>query len=267
MEKYASDLSRQGLHLQAAVEYQRYLLFLPDSLIAERELAWIAAADAYRLGHRYDLAIRQAGALEALPSTSDSARCKSLILRARCHFESHAPESALSALAPFQAICQEPRLNGDRALLIAGSYLYLQQWEPALATARSIESGLERHQLAGLSRLQALAEVGRSTRPPRPWVAACLSATIPGAGKVYAGRRAEGLYAFFLNGLAAYQCIDGFHDDGSRSVKGWVAGAIGLLLYSGNVYGSAKTANRVAIDGTRDLRQKVDDAVERGLSR
>jgi hypothetical protein len=66
------------------------------------------------------------------------------------------------------------------------------------------------------------------------------STLIPGTGKIYTGRTADGVYSLVIIGLLAWQAYDGFEEDGVESVSGWVFGVPGALLYLANIYGSVK---------------------------
>jgi hypothetical protein len=116
-------------------------------------------------------------------------------------------------------------------------------------------------------RLEDLARANRNRGRPRPFVAGLLSAVVPGAGRVYSGRTAEGIYSFILFSLAAWQSIDGFHDDGRESIKGWTAGSIGIVLYAGNVYVSFATAKKVRAARMREVMDEVDQILDRRLNR
>jgi hypothetical protein len=98
-----------------------------------------------------------------------------------------------------------------------------------------------------------------------PWLAGALSAVIPGLGRVYIGRWPDGLMSFLLVGLTTSLAAQGFYEDGRSSVRGWVLGSIGALLYVGNVYGSAVGAIVQRRDAEDALMQEIDHAYERRL--
>lgn len=77
-----------------------------------------------------------------------------------------------------------------------------------------------------------------------PVLAATMSAILPGAGKAYTGRWADGAIALLFIGSNAWQSYRGFEKDGIKSVRGWVFGAIGFGFWVGNIYGSYKTASQ-----------------------
>jgi putative membrane protein insertion efficiency factor len=85
------------------------------------------------------------------------------------------------------------------------------------------------------------AEPGKPHPPRRsPLLAAALSSAIPGAGKVYAGRPADGLYSLLVTGSSALVAVSYGRDE--KWTRAGLFGAAGLFLYLGNIYGSAVEA-------------------------
>ncbi len=78
---------------------------------------------------------------------------------------------------------------------------------------------------------------------PNPRTAALLSAVVPGAGKMYAGRCSDGLHSLAIVGTSALLAVRGFSRDGEASVQGWTFAGIGALFHIANVYGSAIAAD------------------------
>ena len=75
-----------------------------------------------------------------------------------------------------------------------------------------------------------------------PFLAASLSAVIPGTGKIYAKRWKEGLASLVFIGLTGYQSYRGFKKSGVESIYGWVSGSLCFGFDLGNIYGSQKAA-------------------------
>jgi hypothetical protein len=74
--------------------------------------------------------------------------------------------------------------------------------------------------------------------PKSPLLAGMLSAAIPGMGKVYAGHWEDGISAFFMVGISAWQGYEGFRKEGISSAKGWILGGLAAAMYGGNIIGS-----------------------------
>lgn len=135
---------------------------------------------------------------------------------------------------------------GLQGLVVAMNHLHLGDYDAARESAcRSTrEAGfLSLDDETAITRLcRTLESTGRPSRKSRVG-AGLLSAVIPGAGKIYCGRKGDGLYALLVIGLTAWQSYEGFDDDGTESVKGWVLGTLGAGFYLGNIYGSTVCAD------------------------
>ncbi len=83
-----------------------------------------------------------------------------------------------------------------------------------------------------------------NTRYKKVWASVAMSAIIPGSGKAYCGYWKDGLFSFLMFGLSSWQAYSGFHKKGVKSAYGWINGGIALAFYSGNIYGSIKSANQ-----------------------
>ena len=133
--------------------------------------------------------------------------------------------------------------------------------------ARHLSAGAPASGLAGVWQQQDAELIHRYETLPRksPWLAGALSAVIPGLGRVYLGRVADGVMSFVLIGVTGCLAAQGFHDEGRDSVRGWILGSVAALLYVGNVYGSAVGAIVQRRDAEDALMQQIDRAYERRL--
>lgn len=82
-----------------------------------------------------------------------------------------------------------------------------------------------------------------------PTVASLLSAILPGAGKIYAGRTADGLVSTYLIGTHAAFAADDFHRERISSVRGWMNAVLAVGFYAGGIWGSADAARSVNLHG------------------
>ncbi len=128
--------------------------------------------------------------------------------------------------------------------LLGVNYLYQKRWDTA---HRHFSSLLDsRGFCAGdsvFSLLDTYAVKGMHISKKSALGAGIMSALIPGTGKMYGGRFRDGVHSLLLIALTAWQAYDGFHDTGAQSVKGWMYGTLGSILYFGNIYGSAVQVN------------------------
>ncbi len=79
---------------------------------------------------------------------------------------------------------------------------------------------------------------GISTKSPL--LAAVMSAVLPGSGRIYAGRTADGLLGLFTVSIAASNAWYGFEND--KPVGGSIFLAMAIIFYSGEVYGAWRSA-------------------------
>lgn len=71
-----------------------------------------------------------------------------------------------------------------------------------------------------------------------PALAAAASAVVPGLGKVYAGRLAEGVSSFLAVGSLAAITAENWTRHGLKDWKTILFGTVGTIFYIGNIYGS-----------------------------
>ena len=72
-----------------------------------------------------------------------------------------------------------------------------------------------------------------------PFIAASLSAIVPGLGKVYAGQIGEGVSAFLTVGSFAAITTENWIKHGFLNWKTLLFGSLGTVFYVGNIWGSA----------------------------
>lgn len=94
-------------------------------------------------------------------------------------------------------------------------------------------------------------EYGKGTSKSK-WLAGILSASVPGLGKVYAGRKMDGFATFITLAFFGWQAYDGYSHDGPASIKGGIFAASGAGLYVGNIHGSV-----LAIDAENGKRRRA----------
>ena len=75
-------------------------------------------------------------------------------------------------------------------------------------------------------------------RSKSPWLAAGLSAIIPGAGKVYAGKTGQGVASLLTVGSLAVITAEQWKHHGPKDWRTIVAGSLCGIFYIGNIYGS-----------------------------
>ena len=93
-----------------------------------------------------------------------------------------------------------------------------------------------------------------------PVAAAILSAIIPGAGKFYTHKYADGIWAFIASVGFAYLSYDNLH--AKHNFRGWLFGGLAAGFYAGNIYGAAASAQiynaKIQFDFVNDLKAFLD---------
>jgi hypothetical protein len=216
------------------IEALRARQFL-DAHVLARTAAAYCAASAEALYRRYDalalLGLDDLGRAReqlgpALGSDDPILRQDALALHAWTFLRERDDDAFHRAL---QALPEAPRLR-LRVLEHASDR------DQARALAAGLEPRLRAGALAGIDEVWA----GEHTR--RPWLAATLSAVLPGAGQAYAGSWQGAAVAFALNGLLISATVELAWK--RLYLAASAAGAAASFFYVGNVINAADLATR-----------------------
>ena len=90
-----------------------------------------------------------------------------------------------------------------------------------------------------------------------PAVAGVLSAFIPGLGKVYAGKTAEGIAGFLYVGALGLTTYDFYRRLGPKNAFFILSSAVTGVFYIGNIWGSAVAARRQQIEFNHEMDQRI----------
>jgi TM2 domain-containing membrane protein YozV len=259
----ADRLRGAGSYSECAVEALRHAYQHP----AERQRGFDRAALCLSLAGRFDDAHRL---MLALPSAGEP-------LDARGRLRVCLTEVFMTDLGapacPDLVRSASRSASGDREDAL-GRYtltmraMHARRWQEARvsrATAGSTSGAGDQMLAAWQERDQGWLNRYDALPSKSPLLAGALSAVVPGLGRVYIGRWQDGLISFLLVGLSAVLSAQGFYDEGSHSVRGWIVGSAGALLYVGNVYGSAVGAVVQRRDAEEALSQEVDREYRRRL--
>jgi len=86
--------------------------------------------------------------------------------------------------------------------------------------------------------LEDLAGAVEKSLGKRPFVAAALSAVVPGAGKIYAGKTGEGVASLLAVGSLAAITAEQWKKNGPKDWRTILSGSLCAAFYLGNIYGS-----------------------------
>ncbi|MCH8905062.1 MAG: hypothetical protein IIA45_14240 [Bacteroidetes bacterium] len=98
-----------------------------------------------------------------------------------------------------------------------------------------------------------------------PALAMSLSTIIPGMGKVYANDWVDGFVSLLLISSAGYQSYSGFKNKGVESVYGWIYGGLAFGFYTGNIYGSYKSAKIFNKKQEDSIIREVENIIHRNF--
>jgi len=233
IRRFADYLKVQGDFLRAASEYDRLQFLL--RLTAGSDSALFNSGICYLRGGHTQRAYDRLRQFQESYIRSPLLPASKYYL-ARATYDMNNWDEVIEMLG-HDAVCRDTTsiALGARNILCL-SYARLGQWSLAETTAcgtiHSTDSARGRDELCRTV-LQ-----GENLKYKSKWKAAILSTLVPGLGKFYAGRKADGLFAFVTIGSSAWQSFRGFHEDGSHSVRGWVFGVFAAAFHIGNIYGA-----------------------------
>jgi hypothetical protein len=90
-----------------------------------------------------------------------------------------------------------------------------------------------------------------------PLLAAGLSAVLPGAGKIYAGKRAEGIISFVQVAAFGLVAWENYHKAGVESARFIVSASVFSLFYIGNIWGSYFSVSIKKNERRNEIKQAI----------
>jgi outer membrane protein assembly factor BamD (BamD/ComL family) len=255
--RVADTFLKQGEYYRAVTEYKRFAILFPDSPKAEYALFCIGIAS--YLGEEYGDAVQTFEKLaESSPAGSYnlSARYfaglslwkKKDYARAAVAFE-HLAQSTTSPFAPKAlaawSLLELERDDSSVAAVLLQRFMTEYPLHPAIDQVREACSLLVQYE-----NLPQKSEI----------FAGVLSAILPGAGYVYAGRYGDGLTSFLINGLFIAGTVTAVNNDWLPAAG--ISGGIGLPFYLGNIYGSANAAKKWNHTIKSEMRGRIEAALD-----
>jgi len=232
--RFADFLFEEREYTRAAAEYQRYLI-LGDFRNRPPDSVYFKIGLAYQLANEYQ---RSSHAFQAILDgfeVSSWREAASWQMALNSFFSGRYDESISSAEKILPRI-SSPEMGRKTRQLIGVNYLYQKKWKEAdLYFRELLQTELSD---SATQTLQSFAAQGLRLPQKKKWLAGAMSAVIPGSGKIYAGRTTDGLLSLLTIAATAWQAYEGFHRDGTGSVRGWIFGSLSAYFYLGDLYGS-----------------------------
>ena len=237
---FANHLYKNEDYLRAAGEYQRYLFATrtddsPDSIL-------------FKIGNCYRLADRTQEALlwyerikQDYPQSAFYNQMNYQI--ALLYFMQKDYDESIKHIQQTIPSLSSANFRLQMNQLWGVNLLFQRQWDNAQQYFSAMTLNDQQRIKDSLTvKLHNFAMQGKKLPRKSKFLAGTLSAMIPGTGKIYAHRTADGLFSLFTIALYTWQAWDGFHKNGTRSIKGWIYGSVGTVFYVGNIYGSVVAA-------------------------
>lgn len=247
---FAEHLCNEGDYLRAAGEFQRYL-FAFDSLPPNTDSVFYKIGLCYHLSKNYDKAIQYFQKIID-DNTQSKLLYQSYYQIALCYFLTGRIEESTTFLNSKVTAVNQDDIKWRMVQLQAVNYMQKKEWIKAIDL---LNVGENTNSVC--IRLANFANMGQKLPRKSKVLAGMYSTVIPGTGKLYCKRPLDGFQSFFTTAILGWQAYDGFHDDGIRSVKGWIFGVIGGIFYLGNIYGSVVAAEIYNEEQEEKLLRKI----------
>lgn len=107
------------------------------------------------------------------------------------------------------------------------------------------------------TRLSDHYQVINQHRRASPFVAGLCSAVIPGLGRIYAGKTAEGIVSFLYMAAFGLTTFDFYRGAGIKSPLFIISASVSAVFYAGNILGSAAAARRTNNEFRHEMDQRI----------
>ena len=255
--RFADYLYKEGDYLRAASEFQRYL-FTFDSLPPNADLVFYKIGLCYRLANNFPKAIDYFNrVIENYPQSFYLNKAYYQI--ALSYFLEGKYKKCIQFLNSNFHFIDEANIKSKMIQLIGLSYIQQKRWGEAINFFDSLNTSIKKDSIVVL--LKNFAKEGQRLPRKSKFLAGLFSTIIPGTGKMYCNRFWDGVFSLFLIGFTGYQAYEGFHKDGTHSIKGWLFGSIGAVFYLGNIYGSIVAAKIYNEQQEKEFLKKVRTSI------
>ncbi|MBN1163560.1 MAG: membrane protein insertion efficiency factor YidD [Candidatus Krumholzibacteriota bacterium] len=260
---FADHLYKEMDYLRAAGEYQRYLYFGGRS----REAVLFKLGECYKRGGDHRNALRSFGAIVC--EYPEGPYCGPALFEiGHIHFIRDDCLSSASSLLAGRGNLLSAADRYRTGVLLSLDYLCLGRYDAAAEVLRSLDSrspGEKEKRLIG--EFSRFAQEGKELPSKSPLLSALLSAVVPGAGKVYCGKYADGINVLALTGFTAWALVNTIN----RNEEHWTCGEVLLgagtgMFYLGNIYGSYVAADIYRDEKEEELQGEIRMVFHRDFS-
>lgn len=255
--RVADSFLEEGEYYRAVTEYKRFAILFPGA--PKGEYALFRTGMAYFLGDEYGDALR---AFEAVGERYPDG-CYHVPARYFAGLSLWKKKDFAGAADAFELVVRSsPDSPFSPRALAARSLLELDRDDPAAAMAvlqRFVDGWPDHPEVARVREAQVLLQQYGNLPQKSELLAGVLSAILPGAGYVYAGRYGDGIASFLVNALFIAATATAVHQEWYAAAG--ISGGIGLPFYLGNIYGSANAARKWNRGRRSEVRARIDAAL------
>lgn len=243
-KQFAIYLTKTGQYKYAAEEYERLLFLDTNNVDVLNKLI-----DIYKLDKQY---IKGLNKIEQYYPNSKHGMLDSTLSENYLFFllRNKYYSNSIDFINKYQLFSTKQELNYKLS-----TYMLDKKWD------KTFELYTKKNESLVTPVLSSLIIEKKNLSYKKPWLAATMSAFIPGLGKVYSKNWKDGLIALLFVSANTWQSYRGFKKNGTKSAYGWIFGGLAFGFYSGNVYGAYKSAIRYNKRKDEKIQQKIQRAV------
>jgi tetratricopeptide (TPR) repeat protein len=201
----AKQLSSDGLHEEAIIEYRRAIFF--GSTKSVRAESYYLMGTEYRKLEQWDKA-EQAFEQSLMIVENESLKTEATLALASTYILSNKPSLALLTLIPLLQEKNSGSFFKQAALLSIVAEANQQHWQQATSLVNELKEQEKEFPDSTILQLRSVLSEAEHAEPIDPEKAKMLSTILPGAGQFYAGDVKNGLHAFALNGINFWVVIN-----------------------------------------------------------
>ena len=221
-KKYADYLFEAGRYEESATEYDRVVY-----LNANDTSAWQNLLVSMQYLELYQESIQRLHAIEDISTSSiEFGKIHTYALFSSSRFEE------ISSVIPSYSF-----KSTDVVFLNSASFALAGNWENA-----QMETGKIKDAPYLVQQMHDISVEAQERNRKSPFLAGALSTVVPGMGKIYTGRWKDGLFSLLLITTTGYQAYRIISEKGIDRPGAWIFGGLALGFYTGNIYGSVKSA-------------------------
>ncbi len=221
-KKYADYLFEAGRYEEAATEYDRVVY-----LNATDTAAWQNLLISMQYLELYQESVARLKSIKTIStSTIQFGRIHTYAL-----FSSYQFEAISEVLTSYSFPTADIVFLNSASFALAGNWVNAEQETEKLSDAPYL-----------VQQMHDISMEAQNRNRKSPFLAGALSTVVPGMGKIYTGRWKDGLFSLLLITTTGYQAYRIISEKGIDRPGAWIFGGLALGFYTGNIYGSVKSA-------------------------